>query len=120
MGWTHGDWHAAHRLLRHRRAEEEVSAAAGIRGDCRRLCPVGVDFGFGCDELPRPRCAIGGRQALRSQWREDVDYQRWLRRPVYGVCEGGWREVLGISCGEKLSWILGRRRRAQDGDTRIV
>ena len=33
--------HPAHRLLRHRSAEEEIPAQAGDRRDDRRLCPVG-------------------------------------------------------------------------------
>ena len=37
-GGTYRHRHAAHRLLRHRRAEEEISAAAGRRRNCRRLC----------------------------------------------------------------------------------
>ena len=54
-GSAHRHRHAAHRLFRNGRAEEEISAAAGRRRNRRRLCLVGSFFGIRCPELPRPR-----------------------------------------------------------------
>ena len=48
---------SAHRLLRNRRAEEEVPAAARCRRNRRRLCAVGIDLRLRRDELPHTRDA---------------------------------------------------------------
>ena len=44
-----------HRLFRHRRAEEEIPAAAGRRGDRGRICFVGSVVRLGRAELPHSR-----------------------------------------------------------------
>jgi len=54
----HGHRNVADCLFRNRRTEEEVSAAAGGRGNRRRLCPFGSYFRIGCLELPRPGEAL--------------------------------------------------------------
>ncbi len=45
-GGAHRHWHLADRLFRYRRAEEEISAAAGLRRDCRGVCAFRVDLRF--------------------------------------------------------------------------
>ena len=52
-GGAHRHRHAAHRLFRHRGAEEKISAAAGCGRNRRRVCSVGSFFGIGRAELPR-------------------------------------------------------------------
>ncbi len=112
--------HAAHRVLRHRRTEEQISAAPGRGRNCRRVCPVGSVVWLGRAQLPRPRRTFGRRQALHPQRRKDVDHQRRLRRPVHRVRQNRRREVQRVPGRENFPWILGRRRRTQDGHSRIV
>ena len=59
-------------------------------------------------------------ESLHPERREDVDHQCRLRRPVYGVRQGRRREIHGVSGRRNFPWLLGRRRRAQDGHSRIV
>ena len=56
---------------------------AGHRRDHRRLRAVGEHQRLRRHEQPHPRGAVARRQTLCPQWREDVDHQRPLRRPVH-------------------------------------
>ena len=93
---------AAHRLFRHRGAEEEISAAAGGRRNRRRICLVGSLFRLRRPELPRPRRTFARRQALHPERRKDVDHQRRLRRPVHRLCQSRRRKVHRIPGREEL------------------
>ena len=54
LGSAHLHWHASHRVLRHGRAEEEVSAGSGERRDGWGLCAFRIVLRFRRAELPHP------------------------------------------------------------------
>jgi hypothetical protein len=119
-GRTRRHWHAAYRLLRHRRAEEEISAQAGLGRDDRRLCAVGGHQRLRRAELPHQGRALARRQALHPERREDVDHQRPLRRPVHRLRQSRWRKVHRVPHRERFPRLLGRRGRKEDGHSRLV
>src|SRR5215831_4381600 len=82
LGRAHGNRNAADCVFRYGRAEEEISAAIGRRGDRRSLRFIGSIVGLGCTQLSHPRSAFVRRQALHPEWREDVDHQCGIRGPV--------------------------------------
>ena len=90
---AHVDRHAAARLLRQRRAEGALPAAAGERRADRRLRADRAAVGIRRARGAHHRDADRRRPALRAQRPEDVDHQRRLRRPVHDLREGRRRQV---------------------------
>src|SRR5205823_7792023 len=87
LGRAHLYWHAAHRVFRNRRAEEEVLAGPGERRDGRSLRAFRIVLGLRRFELPDPGEALARGKALHAEWREDVDHKRRVRRSVHRVCQ---------------------------------
>ena len=107
--------HAAHPVLRHRRAEAALSAAAGQSGTAGRLLPERAARRLRCAGRQDPRRSESRRHALRPQRPEDVDHQRRRGRSVHRLRQSRRREVHGVSGGARVSRRQLRRRRKEDG-----
>ena len=79
--------HAAHRVVWHGGTKAEIPSETGDGRVDWRLRALGVHVGFGRPELPHARRALRRWQALRAQWREDVDHQQRLRRSLHCLRE---------------------------------
>ena len=86
----------------------------------RRLCTVRIMVRLRRVALPNPSPTFGRRAALRTERRKDVDYERRLRRSLHRLRESRWREIHGFPDRTRFSRFLRGRRRAQDGDPRLV
>ena len=113
-----GHRHAAHRLFRHRRAKEKISAASSppanswppIASRSRRPVPT--------RSRPHARRALSRREELDPQRPEDVDHQRRLRRRLHRLRQSGRREILLLHRGARVPGLYARRRREKDGFAR--
>ena len=64
--------------------------------------------------------AFPRRQALHPERRKNVDHQRRLCRSVHRLRQDRWRKVFRIPGGTNVPRLLHRRRRTQDGHSRVV
>ena len=115
-----GNRHAADRLVRHARAEAEVSSKAGVREWVGAYALSEVVLRLRRDEHAGPRGAVAGRQALHPERRENVDHQCGLRGPVHRVRQGRRREVLRVSGRGDTPGFDRRRGGAQARHPRLV
>src|ERR1700746_1684226 len=120
LGCAYLQRNVAYRLLWQRATEEEISARIGQRRDDWRLCAVGVVLGFGCAQLPHEGASFGGRKTLLTERRKEVDHQCGVRRSFYCVPQSRRRKVPRLYCGTQVPGFFSRRRRAQDGDSRLI
>ena len=113
-----GNRHSAHRLFRHRGAEEEISAQTRHRRMAGLVLPLGAAGWLRRAELPHARRALSRRPRVDPQRPEDVDHQRRIRRRLHRVRQGGWREVFLLYRRARLPRVYSRRRGKEDGFAR--
>ena len=116
---AHVDRHAAARVLRHRRAEGALSAAARERRADRRVRAHRAAVRIGRARGAHHRDAHAGRPSLRAQRPEDVDHQRRLRRSVHHLRQGRRRQVHRVPRRAR-DGRRQRTRRDQAGPRRLV
>ena len=107
--------HPAHRLFRHRRAKEKISAEDRDRRKALLLLPLGAAGRLGRAELAHARRAFARRQKLDPERPENVDHQRRLCRRVHRLRESGRRKIFLLHRRARLSRLFRRRRRKKDG-----
>ena len=101
--------HAAHRLFRHRRAEEKISArssppANGLACYCLSEPQAGSDA-----QNSRTRAVLSpDGKHLDSERPENVDHQRRLRRRLHRLRQSGRREIFLFHRRARLSRIFRR------------
>src|SRR3954469_11898111 len=86
----------------------------------RSLCAFGIDLRLGRDERADKGCALARQEALHPEWREDVDYECELRRPLHRVRKDRWRKVFSVHRGANVPRILRWSRREENGNSRLI
>ncbi len=111
----------AHRLFRQRAAEAEIPAQTGIRGVVRRLLPDGSRRRLGRPECRDQGGALGGRQVLPAQRREDVHHQRRLGQQLSSSMPRWTAKTSPASSLEKgFRGPVHRGRGKEDGRPRLL